>query len=187
MIARGQSAHGARPWEGESASFKLIHALHELKESFKGHNIETDSLNIGKVQGGDGYNIVPSEMVAAVEIRYLNKDTLQEKRDLIHALCKKHDLVFQEYALCSSVLTDLNIPLVQTYLKSVEAITGKRPHSFTSCACSDAPAFYDEGITCILSCPTGGGHHSEREWINRESFLQFVPIMRDYLARVAKS
>lgn len=187
LIARGQSAHGARPWEGESASFKLINALHELEAHFGGHHIGTDSLNIGKIHGGQGYNVVPSEMVAAVEIRYLNKDTLQQKRDLINDLCQKHGLVFEKRVLCSSVLTDLDHPFVKKYLESVETVTGKRPQSYISCAGSDAPAFYDAGVTCILSCCTGGGHHSEQEWISRESFLQFVPILRDYLERTAKS
>lgn len=186
LTAQGRSAHGARPWEGESASLKLIHALHELKTHFDGHHTGTDSLNIGKIHGGHGYNIVPSEMTAAVEIRYMNRDSLKEKRAFVDDLCNKHGLVFEQRVLCSSVLTDLEHPLVKKYLESVETVTGKRPQSFISCAGSDAPAFYDVGITCILSCCSGGGHHSEQEWISRESFLQFVPILRDYLERTAR-
>jgi succinyl-diaminopimelate desuccinylase len=187
LIARGRTAHGARPWEGESASLKLIHALHDLKTHFEGHHAGTDSLNIGKIHGGLGYNIVPAEMIAAVEIRYMNKQSLSEKRALIDEICKTHDVTFEERVLCSSVLTDLNRPLVKAYCESVEVITGKYPRSFISCAGSDAPPFYDAGVTCILSCCMGGGHHSDEEWISRESFLQFAPILRDYLDRTARS
>lgn len=186
LTAQGRTAHGARPWEGDSASFKLIHALHELKTNFEGHNPNSDSLNIGKINGGHGYNIVPSEITAAVEIRYLNKQTLKTQQNMIKDLCKKYDLGFREEVLCSSVLTDLTHPLVKKYLESVEAVTGKRPEGIISCAGSDAPPYYDVGITCILSCCSGGGHHSENEWIDLDSFLQFVPILHTFLENTAR-
>jgi succinyl-diaminopimelate desuccinylase len=186
LIAKGKAAHGARPWEGDSASFKLIQALHELKLRFKDHHEATDSLNIGKINGGHGYNVVPDEMTAAVEIRYLNKESLKDQRDMIADLCRKYDLNFEERVLGSSVLTDLNHPLVKKYIKSVETVTGKKPQPFISCAASDAPPFYDAGITCILSCCVGGGHHGESEWISLSSFLQFVPILRSFLDTAAR-
>ena len=185
LIAQGRSAHGARPWEGESASFKLIHALHELQAHFAGHNIASDSLNIGRIEGGTAYNVVPAEMSAAVEIRYMSKQSLQDNQDLIKDLCEKYGLVFRPQILCSSVITDLGHPLVKEYLQSVEKVTGRRPESFISCAGSDAPPFYDAGITCILSCCEGSGHHTEEEWIDLKSFLQFVPIVRDFLEKTA--
>lgn len=186
LTARGRAAHGARPWEGDSASFKLIHALHDLKTHFEGHNENSDSINIGKINGGQGYNIVPSEMTAAVEIRYMNKQNLTAQQAMIKDLCQVYDLAFTQRVLCSSVLTDLNHPLVMKYLESVETVTGKRPKSFVSCAGSDAPPFYDAGVTCILSCCEGGGHHTENEWISLDSFLQFVPILHAFLEKTAR-
>jgi succinyl-diaminopimelate desuccinylase len=185
LTAQGRTAHGARPWEGDSASFKLIHALYDLKKSFDGHNESSDSLNIGKINGGHGYNVVPDEMTAAVEIRYMNSQSLELQQKTIQNLCVKHDLLFTERTLSSSVLTDLEHPLVKKYLESVEAITGKRPVGFISCAASDAPPFYDAGITCILSCCKGGGHHSESEWISLDSFMQFVPILHTFLNKTS--
>jgi succinyl-diaminopimelate desuccinylase len=185
LTAQGKTAHGARPWEGDSASFKLIHALHDLKMSFEGHNENSDSLNIGKINGGHGYNVVPAEITAAVEIRYMNNQSLKLQQKMIEELCVKYDLRFTQNILCSSVLTDLDHPLVKKYLESVEAITGKRPVGFVSCAASDAPPYYDAGITCILSCCLGGGHHSDNEWISLTSFMQFVPILHTFLEKTA--
>lgn len=187
MIANGSQAHGGRPWEGESASFKLIHALHDLKTSFEGQHTGTDSLNIGKIHGGDAHNVVPSEMRAGIDIRFLSKQNLREKRAMIDDLCKKHDVTYQEIVTAPPVITDLNHPLVQKYSQSVKTITGKTPQSFISCAGTDAPYFYDIGIQCIISCCEGGKHHTEDEWISRKSFLQFVPILHDFLNRAAKA
>lgn len=187
LTAQGCTAHGARPWEGDSASFKLIHALHELKMNFEGHHEGTDSLNIGKINGGHGYNVVPDEITAAVEIRYMNKQSLGVQQDMIKKLCQKYNLIFTQQTLCSSVLTDLSHPLVRKYLESVETVTGEVSEAFISCAGSDAPAFYDAGITCILSCCIGGGHHSEDEWIDLNSFLQFVPILHTFLEKTVRT
>lgn len=186
LIARGSSAHGGRPWEGESASFKLIQALHELKSYFEGQGITTDSLNIGKIHGGDAYNIVPSEMLAGVDIRFLSPKNLAKERKMVESLCEKHGLVFEELVLAPAVITDLDHPLIRIYLESVNKVTGKLPKSFISSAGSDAPYFNAAGISCIISCCEGGKHHTKDEWISRKSFLQFAPILHEFLARVAK-
>jgi len=187
LIARGKTAHASRPWEGESASFKLLQALHELKLRFAEHNAATDTLNIGKIHGGQAYNILPDEMMASVEIRYMSQDTLKNQQKVIKELCEQYDLTFCEDTLCSAVVTDLSHPLVAKYIQSVERVTGKKPKPITSYGGSDAPPFYDAGINCILSCCEGGGHHTSEEWISRKSFLQFVPILRDFLESVAHS
>lgn len=187
LHAKGKRAHGARPWEGESASLKLIHALHELKEHFKGQNPETDTYNVGQIHGGHAHNMVPDEMWAGMDIRYLNDKNLAKSRKIIDDLCNKHDLTFKEIVLAAPVPTDIKEPLIQEYMDSVETVTGKRPENFVSCAGSDAPCFMEAGIPCIVSCCEGWDHHTNKEWISRKSFLQFVPILRDYLDRVARA
>ncbi len=181
LIAPGRLAHGAKPWEGDSASFKLIQALHELKQQFADHGPTTDTLNIGKIHGGHTYNVIPDTMEALVEIRYLNKETLDKNHAMVREICKKYGLSFREEVTCSAVITDLAHPLVQAYMDSVEAVIGKRPPEHISFAASDAPYFFDVGINCIISCCDGAGHHGDEEWISRESFLQFVPILRHFL------
>lgn len=187
LIAKGTAAHASRPWEGESASFKLLQVLHEIKLRFAEHAPDTDTLNIGKIHGGGAYNILPDEMMASVEIRYMSRDSLQIQQKVIADLCKKYDLTFVEDTLCSAVATDLDHPLVAQYMASVEKVTGRKPSAITSYGGSDAPPFYDVGINCILSCCEGGGHHTDHEWISRKSFLQFVPILHEFLRSVART
>lgn len=186
LTAHGKSSHGSRPWDGDSASVKLIDALQELKAKFKDQNIKTDSLNIAKLSGGDQYNQVPATTSAWIEIRYTSQQNLAENKKFIDALCKKYDLTIDEKVVGPLVLTDLKHPLVEPFLQSVKKVTGRKPEPFTSCAASDAPYLFEKGINCIISCPKGGAHHSENEWIDRESFLHFVPILKDYLEQVAK-
>jgi acetylornithine deacetylase/succinyl-diaminopimelate desuccinylase-like protein len=187
LIAEGRAAHGGRPWEGESASLKLIQALHELKTHFEDQHIASDSLNIGKIHGGEAHNMVCAEMTASIDVRFMSEENMLSKRQLIEALCKKYDITMHEVTLAYPAITDLDNPLIKQYMDSVEKITGRRPGEFISCAGSDAPYFQQEGIHCILSCCEGGGHHTKNEWIGRKSFAQFVPILRDYLDETARN
>lgn len=185
LIAQGTAAHGGRPWEGESASLKLIKALHELKDDFQEPNPTTDSFNIGKIHGGVAHNMVPSEMIAGVDIRFVTAENLARKQALIRALCKKHDVTYRGISLAQPLFTDLTHPLVKKYLDTVETVTGKHPQSFISSAGTDAPYLAAVGITSIISCCEGGKHHTEHEWISRKSFLQFTPILHAYLEAAA--
>lgn len=186
LIAQGKTAHGSRPWEGDSASIKLIHALHDLKEYFKDQHVPTDSLNIGIIRGGVTFNQVPDHMEASIEIRYISQESLDKLRQIIAELCKRYGLSSRHRSLGPLVATDLSHPLVASYVDSVESVTGRRPQPFISCAASDAPYFAAKGINCIVSCCQGGKHHSEEEWISRKSFLQFVPILKNYLDKTCK-
>jgi acetylornithine deacetylase/succinyl-diaminopimelate desuccinylase-like protein len=186
LIATGKAAHGSRPWEGESASIKLVHALHELKEHFKDHGPLTDSLNIGSIHGEGLYNQVPDHMVAKVEIRLADEGSFAKNMQLIEALCAEHDVTYDMYSLVEPVRPILDRPLVHTYKDAVKKITGKQPGGHVSLGGSDAPYFTNASIPCILSCPVGGGHHSEDEWIGKQSFLQFVPILRQFLDQAAR-
>ncbi|MBC7249363.1 MAG: M20 family metallopeptidase [Anaerolineae bacterium] len=64
---RGKAAHGARPWLGVNAihqAMRVVSALEELEYpecSVPGYGPVRGSLNLGVIQGGRAYNIVPDE------------------------------------------------------------------------------------------------------------------------------
>jgi acetylornithine deacetylase/succinyl-diaminopimelate desuccinylase-like protein len=81
---------------------------------------------------------------------------------------------------------DLTNPYLQAFASSIEKVTGVRnPDGVISLAVSEAVHFREHGIPCAVTYPVGGGHHSDDEWIEKASLLQFVPILRDYLEAVA--
>lgn len=187
LVAKGRTAHGSRPWEGESASFKLIHALHEIKTLFDGHGQSTNTLNIGFIRGGETYNQIPELMTAAIEVRLVSEKDHQILQAKFDSICKKYDISTVPRSYYSPNMIDITQPLLQSYMDSVERITDTRPKGYISCGQSDAKHLAKTGTPSILSCPMGGGHHSESEWISRKSFLQFVPILHDFLNTAAKT
>ncbi|HIQ04214.1 MAG TPA: M20 family peptidase [Anaerolineae bacterium] len=64
---RGKAAHGARPWLGVNAihqAMRVVAALEELDYpecTIPGYGPVRGSLNLGVIQGGRAYNIVPDE------------------------------------------------------------------------------------------------------------------------------
>lgn len=187
LIAKGKSAHSSRPWEGESASEKLIHALHELRNHFEHQGPATDSINIGNIHGEGEFNKIPDHMVAKVEIRLVDDDSYDKNEQLVKELCAKHGIEYATHSASAKPLRPiLNSPLVDTYKDIVQKITGRRPEDYISLGASDASYFTKAGIPCIVSCPLGGGHHSDNEWIDQASFEQFVPILREFLDRTAR-
>lgn len=187
LKAKGQTAHGSRPWEGDSASLKLISALHEIKQIFKDHGPKTDTLNIGVINGGETFNQIPDYMEAALEVRIVDHGTKPQLMTKILDICGRHDITYQEAMLSKKMKTDLSHPLVKSYMESVEAVTGHRPKPVLSFGSSDGPYFVEAGVQCVISCPDGGGHHSEEEWIDRKQFLQFVPVVRHFLNKHARN
>lgn len=186
LIAKGKIAHGSRPWEGESASFKLIQALHELKQCFTHHGPLTDTLNIGIIHGGEAFNQIPAFMTAAIEIRITKQENYHKLLPKIQKICAAHDVLYEEKVVRNVLHHDLSQPLISSYIDSVQEVAGTRPKAIMSSGSSDARHFMGAGIPCIVSCPEGGGHHGENEWISRQSFLQFVPILHNYLNKTAK-
>jgi succinyl-diaminopimelate desuccinylase len=79
LIARGKTAHGARPWLGENAIENLINDYQVLKTHFElsapGHWHRT--LNFAWIQAGKVSNQVPDHAEALFDIRYTETDDME--------------------------------------------------------------------------------------------------------------
>ena len=89
LIARGKTAHGARPWLGENAiealmdDYAVIWRLFEPPADSTGHWHRT--LNLGIIRGGTSINQVPDYAEALLDIRYTEGDDLDELFDQMRA------------------------------------------------------------------------------------------------------
>jgi len=80
LVARGKTAHGARPWLGENAIEKLIDDYQRLRTHFElsapDHWHRT--LNFSRIQAGKAINQVPDYAEAMFDIRYTENDDIQQ-------------------------------------------------------------------------------------------------------------
>lgn len=186
LTAAGRTAHGSRPWEGDSASIRLTQALHELHEAFKQQGLETDTLNISKIRSNGEFNQVPSQASAQIEMRLMSDASYAERREFVAALCHKHGLVTDRGYFLRPVRQDIAHPLVRGFMDAITRVTGYESKACVSCAASDAGHFNEAGIPCAITYLPGGGHHGDQEWISRRALLQFPEVILDYLERHAR-
>jgi len=184
--AEGKSAHGSRPWQGDSAAYKLVDALHAIKQLFEGEGPETDTLNIGVIRGGTADNQIPGYMEAELVIRILSDESLAEKRAQVADICERYGVYTEDRLVKHPFATDTDLPLIQMFMHCVEQVTGKPSEPCISYAASDAPHFGTVGVPCIVTYPLGGLHHSEEEWIDESVLNDFPDIIRTYLDKTAK-
>ena len=79
LVARGKTAHGARPWLGDNAIENLIDDFRVLRKSFElsapDHWHRT--LNFSFIKGGKASNQVPDYAEALFDIRYTENDDME--------------------------------------------------------------------------------------------------------------
>ncbi len=79
LVARGKTAHGARPWLGENAIENLINDFQLLKTKFELSSPDRwhRTLNFSRIKGGNATNQVPDYAEALFDIRYTENDDME--------------------------------------------------------------------------------------------------------------
>ncbi len=187
VTVTGIAAHGSKPWEGDSATFKLVDLLHELKQQFADQTLGTNTLNIGLISGGKALNQIPDSAEASLDIRYLTHADRERIMAMLASLCPKYQAVFAEIDLYGyPCVNSLDDPMIQPFAESVRAITGYEAAGIVSTGGSDARFFTPVNVPCIICRPPGGNQHSNEEWIEKAGALQYVDVVIDYLNKAAR-
>jgi acetylornithine deacetylase/succinyl-diaminopimelate desuccinylase-like protein len=182
----GKSAHGSRPWLGDSASFKLVELLAELQKDFAGHGPETDTLNVSNLTAGSGaFNQIPETAAAMLDIRVIDQDHVEPIKKRINELCAKYDGVMEQVVFFPVLKHDMSNPFIVSFVESITKITGKHHDHTIAYGASDACRFDELGIPCAVTYPLSGGHHGEDEWIDKQALFDLVEIIHDHIQKNA--
>lgn len=183
----GKSSHGSRPWEGDSASMRMVDFLYELKSDFTDHGPATNTLNIGFIQSGaSAWNQLPNVAEATLDIRLLEETGYRAIKDRLDMLAHKHRAIIEEALWVPPIVHNHQHELVKPFAESIQEVTGVQAKEFVSFGASDARYFLARGIPCIVTSPPGGGRHSEEEWIDKRGLAQFPNVIKRYLEKVAR-
>jgi succinyl-diaminopimelate desuccinylase len=88
LVARGKTAHGARPWQGENAIERLMEDCFIVKGFFEGLTEPEHwhrTMNLSVIRAGDSVNQVPDEAEATFDIRYTENDDVDDLVQRIQA------------------------------------------------------------------------------------------------------
>jgi acetylornithine deacetylase/succinyl-diaminopimelate desuccinylase-like protein len=189
ITSLGISAHGSRPWEGSSASIKLVRAVDAITRLFDDRQRpETATLNVGMVRGGGSINQIPAAAMATLDIRFTDMNDYRKLKRWISAICDQYDVNLKTVRPASKPThNDTEHPLVAAFTRHVATQTGVTPKPFTAYGTTDARFFNDRDIPCVLMSPPGGGHHSSDEWLSIEGYAHYRRILRSYLDEIART
>jgi acetylornithine deacetylase/succinyl-diaminopimelate desuccinylase-like protein len=187
LTAKGKTAHGSRPWEGDNAIQQLIDALNDISDLFEKQNKDTDTLSINQISGGSAVNQVADHAEAILDIRFLSNEGYQEVEQKINNVVTKYGLESENIACVNICQTDPSHPMVASFLEIGKQVHGQPLGLTRSLGSSDAHFFADLGIPTILARPTGGGPHSNDEWIDKKGFEEYYELVKNYIQKEAKT
>jgi succinyl-diaminopimelate desuccinylase len=175
LVARGRTAHGARPWLGENAIEKLIADYLKVKTHFASTAPDHwhRTLNFSRIQAGKAVNQVPDYAEALFDIRYTENDDMAAVVAAIRGeITGEVEVVEQE-------------PLFQgggsPYLDRLRAAAGN-PEIGCEHGASDARFLSEFAIPGIVWGPDGDNSaHSVEEHVNIDSLLRLQRILDEFL------
>ena len=177
LIARGQAAHGARPWLGENAIENLIDDYRVLKKYFElgAPDFWHRTLNFSRIQAGKASNQVPDYAEALFDIRYTENDDMEA--------------VFQEIQkqIQGELVVEKKEPLFESgdspYLDLLLEITENTEVGFEHGA-SDARFLSAHGIKGIVWGADGDmSQHSADEHVNIDSLYKLYDLLEAFINR----
>ncbi len=181
LIARGKTAHGARPWLGENAIEKLMDDYALIKPFFdppadSGAEHWHRTLNFSIIRAGKSLNQVPDYAEALFDIRYTETDNLDQLLEQMRS------------AIRGELLEESREPLFwggdSPYLDLLLKIADKTGTGAAHGA-SDARFLSDYGIKGIVWGADGDmSQHALDEHVNIDSILELYTILDEFMKNI---
>ncbi len=192
LSCKGKATHGSRVWEGKNAIEKCIEIFEKIKKSGlfpkEPCNIEDhwhNTINLGKLVGGDSVNRVPDYAEMFIDVRFVHPYTVKKIKDEI----EKHisgDAEFEVISYGEPVDTPKDNPYLLTMRESVKDIRGKEPEFVKEHGATDARFFAEKGIYSVILYPVGGNIHGRGEWVSLDSLLDLYRIFENFVKKIQK-
>jgi succinyl-diaminopimelate desuccinylase len=180
VIARGKTAHGSRPWEGDNALHRVMDMLHQLRQLFPHQNPDDATLAVNQITGGTATNQIADYASAKIDFRSFYKEDLARFYDKAMELAAEHNLEVTVTQDGDPLFFDKTLPRAQNFLRTLEKITDEAPRYTKSYGASDGRYFAQYNIPCIIIEPRGGGRHSPDEWLLSEDLQKYFNLIKEW-------
>lgn len=183
LVAKGKSAHAARPWLGENAIEKLIADYMKLKTFFaqapsNGSDHWHRTLNFSIVHAGKSHNQVPDRAEAMFDIRFTETDQIEELVEQIRGVVQS-ELVVEaiEPLFISDDSTELDM-----LLKIVKNASLGSEHG-----ASDARHLAAYGVPGIVWGADGDlSQHTDAEHVNIQSVYTLYGHLFEFMQHIER-
>jgi succinyl-diaminopimelate desuccinylase len=182
LTAHGTTAHGSRPWEGESALIPLLDVIQALRAQYPSKDRSGATLSIGVLRAGEAINQVPGQASVAIDFRSFSREDLEEYKLLIAGFVSQYNLDFRLANAGEPISFDPAHSNVQSFLQTLRDQIGKDEVSYCeSYGSSDARFFAPFNIPCILIEPNGGNRHTDNEWLEAADLSKYYQLIERWI------
>ena len=187
VTARGRSAHGGRPWNGENAIRTLNEFLIELYKEFDAVWEENEehwhpTLNVGNISGGNAVNQVADHAEALLDMRFPTAKERMQFEAIIAKLVEKYKTIEIESL---TIFPAHNISRKNGEAKLFADIARKKfgiECGWTKAhGASDARFIGPLGIPVLLIWPDAAGAHSEHEHVDLNDLARYYEVMKEWV------
>lgn len=187
----GKAAHGSQFTLGVDANMSMGRVLAELElmqQRFKnspGHSLlGRPSLHAALVQGGTAESVYAANCRLTVERRTIPGETesqvMGEMLQIIEKL-KASDPKFAATAASKLYRQPFEVSqraeIVQALEKTATAVLGATPSFVGENPWMDSALLAEAGVETVVMGPSGGGAHSDEEWVEIESVIALAEIL----------
>ena len=186
IATSGRAAHGSRPWKGDNANLRLIRVLHDVMTLFPENAPDTNTVNIGKISGGEAINQVADAAEALVDIRCISERDKQQLLEQVKSICEAQDAKLTVLMEGAGTAFELSNPHFKRFAEIVTEVTGVTVTGSHAYGSSDARYFAALDVPCISLYPPGGGHHGPNEWVSIKGLQQLRAIVTQFIIETAR-
>jgi succinyl-diaminopimelate desuccinylase len=182
----GKSAHGSRPWLGENAIDKMLAIYSDLRKEIPYVDSPeqwTQTLNFGKIEGGEAANQIPDTCEAKFDLRFVEGWNTNEIKDLLTKIVGDRG-EFEPQVVGDNFYLDMELWCGRLFQEVAGRHLSHPMPIYRSEGASDARFFTQYNIPVIISKPVCAGHHSDHEWIDVESITTYTNILVDFAQQV---
>jgi len=177
---KGKAGHGSKPWKGENAIDKLLKKYEKIKKMFPKPSEKKwqATMNLGMIKGGEAYNKVPDQAEMGLDIRYTEKEDVNQ---LIKKIKKIKDIQIEVDQKQPMRITDKNDSQIQKLKKIAQKITKRKIELASQTGASDTRYFAAKGVVTTDFGGRGKNVHGKNEWVSIKSIVETFKILKEFV------
>lgn len=178
----GKAAHGAKPFLGENAIDGIIKKYLEIRKvvpELKGRRW-SNSMNLGRIEGGEATNKVPDKAEIFLDIRYTKKGDKDRILDRISQITKNYEIIGEG----DPFIQNKNDYFLKNYQKIAEDVLGGSICFSRVEGASDARFFSEVGVPVIITKIGCDNIHGDGEFVDVNEMVNFYKILEKFINQI---